>query len=69
MTPKTVMTTPRAMRPALLTAALTLAATSLFAQALPTAKPESVGMSSERLAKIGAALQQEVNDKKLPVRW
>ena len=30
------------------------------------AKPESVGMSTERLAKIGAALQQEVNDKKLP---
>ncbi|MFM7002094.1 MAG: serine hydrolase domain-containing protein [Limnohabitans sp.] len=66
MTPTTVMTTPRAMRPALLTAALTLAASNLFAQALPTAKPESVGMSSERLAKIGAALQQEVNDKKLP---
>ena len=66
MTPKTVMTTPRSMRPALLTAALTLATTSLFAQALPTAKPETVGMSSERLAKIGAALQQEVNDKKLP---
>ena len=66
MTPTTVMTTPHAMRPALLTAALTLAASNLFAQALPTAKPESVGMSSERLAKIGAALQQEVNDKKLP---
>ena len=39
---------------------------SVFAQALPTAKPESVGMSSERLAKIGALLEQEVNDKKLP---
>jgi CubicO group peptidase (beta-lactamase class C family) len=36
------------------------------AQALPEAKPESVGMSSERLNKIGAALQQEVKDKKLP---
>ncbi|PIT77870.1 serine hydrolase [Limnohabitans sp. B9-3] len=54
------------MRPTLLTAALTLAASSVFAQALPMAKPESVGMSTERLAKIGAALQQEVNDKKLP---
>ena len=39
---------------------------SVFAQALPTAKPESVGMSSERLAKIGAVLEQEVKDQKLP---
>ena len=46
-------------------AALALSS-SVWAQALPTAKPESVGMSSERLAKIGAVLQQEVNDKKLP---
>lgn len=56
----------KTIRPTLLTTALALAATSVFAQALPLAKPESVGMSSERLAKIGAALQQEVNDKKLP---
>jgi CubicO group peptidase (beta-lactamase class C family) len=48
-------------------AAMALWATgNAVAQALPVAKPESVGMSSERLAKIGAALQQEVNDKKLP---
>jgi hypothetical protein len=66
MTYKTLITNAPAMRPTLLTAALALAATSVFAQALPMAKPESVGMSTERLAKIGAALQQEVNDKKLP---
>ncbi|CAN1524505.1 AmpC Beta-lactamase class C and other penicillin binding proteins [Burkholderiaceae bacterium] len=66
MTHKTLITHAPAMRPTLLTAALTLAASSVFAQALPMAKPESVGMSTERLAKIGAALQQEVNDKKLP---
>src|SRR5262245_29396607 len=29
---------------------------------LPTAQPESVGMSSQRLAKIGAALKKEVAD-------
>src|ERR671930_130182 len=29
---------------------------------LPVAKPESVGMSSSRLAKIGAALKKEVDD-------
>ena len=54
------------LRPSLVAAALALTSASVFAQALPTAKPESVGMSSERLAKITAALQQEVNDKKLP---
>ncbi len=36
------------------------------AQALPRANPEAVGMSSERLAKLGAVLQQEVADKRLP---
>ena len=41
-------------------------AVNAIAQALPSAKPESVGMSTERLAKIGAVLQQEVQDKKLP---
>ena len=66
MTGPTSIATPRAMRPTLLAATLAMAAANVFAQALPTAKPESVGMSTERLAKIGAALQQEVNDKKLP---
>jgi CubicO group peptidase (beta-lactamase class C family) len=36
------------------------------AQPLPKASPESVGMSTERLGKLTAALQQEVADKRLP---
>ena len=57
---------PSCLKATFLASALALAGLSAWAQALPTAKPESVGMSSERLAKIGAVLQQEVNDKKLP---
>lgn len=45
---------------------LALLASAAAAQPLPTARPESVGMSSERLDKIGAMLKQEVADKKLP---
>jgi CubicO group peptidase (beta-lactamase class C family) len=41
-------------------------ASAALAQPLPVAQPESVGMSSERLAKITSALQREVADKKLP---
>ena len=47
-------------------AALVLGASVVVAQPLPQASPESVGMSSERLQKITAALQGEVRDKKLP---
>ena len=39
---------------------------SAVAQPLPVAKPESVGMSTQRLEKITAALAQDVADKKLP---
>src|SRR3954469_13131987 len=39
---------------------------SAFAQALPTAKPEEVGLSSERLGRIGKALQAEIQAKKFP---
>ncbi len=59
------LTKPPRFQLSLIVAALAVSG-SVFAQALPTAKPESVGMSSERLAKIGALLEQEVNDKKLP---
>lgn len=45
---------------------LALLAAAAAAQPLPTARPESVGMSSERLDKIGMMLKQEVADKKLP---
>lgn len=36
-----------------------------FAQDLPTAKPESVGMSSERLERITAVVQHDIEDKRL----
>ena len=39
---------------------------SAVAQPLPVAKPESVGMSTQRLEKITATLTQDVADKKLP---
>jgi len=41
-------------------------ATGALAQALPKASAESVGMSTERLGKLTAVLQQEVADKRLP---
>ena len=39
---------------------------SAFAQALPTAKPEQVGLSSERLARIGQAVSADVEKGRLP---
>src|SRR5205809_5581008 len=41
---------------------LALCARSLGAQPLPMAKPEQVGMSSQKLAKISEALKKEVAD-------
>jgi CubicO group peptidase (beta-lactamase class C family) len=49
---------------AVLTAALLLA-TFASAQDLPTAKPESVGLSSERLDRIGAEIQRNIDDKRI----
>ena len=43
-----------------------LAVGGAWAQPLPTATPESVGMSTERLGKITAMFTREVADKKLP---
>ncbi|HYV64844.1 MAG TPA: serine hydrolase domain-containing protein [Myxococcales bacterium] len=37
-----------------------------FAEALPSARPEEVGLSSERLSRIGRTLQAEIQAKKLP---
>ena len=42
----------------LLLAFLILATVSVLAQDLTTAKPESVGLSSERLERIATAVQQ-----------
>lgn len=35
------------------------------AQQLPTAKPESIGLSSERLERIGAAVQRSIDEKRI----
>lgn len=37
----------------------------VLAQDLPTAKPESVGLSSERLERITTAVQNDINDKRI----
>jgi CubicO group peptidase (beta-lactamase class C family) len=47
-------------------AALLLAAHGLAAQNLPMAKPEDVGLSPERLARIGAWAKAEVDAKRVP---
>ena len=62
------MTTPNRfpIRPLVLACLALASLSSAVAQPLPVAKPESVGMSSQRLEKITAALTQEVADKKLP---
>lgn len=54
------------LRPLAVAALSTVATLAAIAQPLPTASPESVGMSSERLAKITAVMQKEVADRKLP---
>src|SRR6478672_4299005 len=36
-----------------------------FAQELPAAKPESVGLSSERLERISSVVQHEIDDKRI----
>src|SRR5258708_32540718 len=50
-----------------ITAVAILAATTFHALArdLPTASPESVGMSSERLDRIGTAMRRYVDDGKI----
>lgn len=43
-----------------------LAVTAIaLAQDLPVAKPETVGLSSERLERVGAAVQRSIDDKRL----
>ncbi len=46
--------------------ALAVGAASSWAQALPKASPESVGMSSERLQRLSSALKEEVDKGNLP---
>lgn len=40
-------------------------AAALLAQELPAAKPESVGLSSERLERIAATVQRTIDDKRI----
>ena len=47
-----------------LTCALVLS-TAAVAQELPSAKPETVGLSSERLERIGTAVQHGIDDKRI----
>lgn len=46
-------------------AAALLLSASAFPQSLPEAKPEAVGMSSERLARIGSVVQKAIDDKRV----
>ena len=46
--------------------ALAASAVSAWAQGLPAASPESVGMSTERLKRIGVALKGEIDKGNLP---
>ena len=57
---------PLRRQPLFIATVLALGASIAVAQPLPTASPESVGMSSERLNKITATLQNEVREKRLP---
>src|SRR5258706_9361308 len=51
----------------LLSAVLAVSSFAAFAaDPLPRAKPETVGMSSTRLARIGAALKADVDKGRLP---
>jgi CubicO group peptidase (beta-lactamase class C family) len=59
-------TTPLPLRPfACILATTLLFATLAFAQDLPTAKPESVGLSSERLERVGKEVQQSIDNKRI----
>jgi CubicO group peptidase (beta-lactamase class C family) len=50
----------------LVSVVLCIASTAFAADPLPRAKPEAVGMSSARLARIGAALKSDVDRGRLP---
>jgi hypothetical protein len=50
----------------LLVVSTSLSVSMAWAQGLPSAKPEDVGLSSERLGRIGKVLQAEIQAKKLP---
>jgi len=53
------------LRPLLALAVVARSAAPLLAQPLPTAEPEQVGLSSERLARIGEAFQSYVDQERI----
>ncbi len=53
------------LRISLFVLVLFLGANGLFAQSLPTATPEEVGMSSERLQRLSTVFKQYADDKKM----
>ena len=57
---------PRTMRALLCAAAFLSVPAAAFAQSLQSAKPEDVGLSSQRLAKIADVFNQEIKDGKIP---
>lgn len=57
---------PRPLRTPMSTLLALLFATSLTAQELPSATPEAVGMSSERLARLSTALEAYVDHGRIP---
>lgn len=64
MTPLSPMSRRLALR--LLWLPLMLLASAVSAQSLPTVRPEAVGLSSDRLARIGQWLQGEIDAKRVP---
>src|SRR6185295_4998204 len=50
----------------LVAGSLCAAVAAALAQPLPAAKPEQVGMSTQRLARIAPALKQEIDQGRLP---
>jgi CubicO group peptidase (beta-lactamase class C family) len=55
-----------AVHRAWLVCTLALIATFALAEPLPTAKPQDVGLSAERLARIGTWVQGEIDAKRIP---
>ena len=51
---------------AVVSAVLALSATLVWAEPLPSAHPEQVGLSPERLDRIGHALRAEIEKGKFP---
>ncbi|HSW27503.1 MAG TPA: serine hydrolase domain-containing protein, partial [Burkholderiaceae bacterium] len=55
-----------AVHRALTAGAFALATTFALAQPLPTSRPQDVGLSPERLARVGTWLQGEIDAKRIP---